>query len=166
MKKIEDSCAGQDWSAGRPSHRLFGARTAACLPTQAACNSGPYGSASHQSHDPGHNTREEKSFVTTPPRDRLPQQTTTSSQQTSTSGGHAAAEHASPVKVALHPRRPPYFCGGLDEDVHVWTSIVDRWLDASQGEPSQQLTFVVSLLRGATYDWYRHHETRTGCPGD
>ena len=70
------------------------------------------------------------------------------------------------MKVALHPRRPPYFCGGLDDDVHVWASIVDRWLDASQGEPSQQLTFVVSLLRGAVYDWYRHYETRTGCPGD
>ena len=77
-ENIEDSCAGQDWSAGRPSHRLFGARTAACLPTQAACNSGPYGSASHQSHDPGHNTREEQSFVITPPRDRQPRQTTTS----------------------------------------------------------------------------------------
>ena len=163
---LEDSCAGQDWSAGRPSHRLFGARTAACLPTQAACNSGPYGSASQQTHNSGHNTREEQSFVTTPPRDRLPRQTTTSSQQTSTSGGHAASDRASPAKVALHPRRPPYFCGGLDEDVHVWTSIVDRWLDASQGEPSQQMTFVVSLLRGAAYDWYRHHETRTGCPGD
>ena len=98
--------------------------------------------------------------------DRQPRQTTTSSQQTSTSGGHAASDRASPAKVALHPRRPPYFCGGLDEDVHVWTSIVDRWLDASQGEPSQQMTFVVSLLRGAAYDWYRHHETRTGCPGD
>ena len=125
-ENIEDSCAGQDWSAGRPSHRLFGARTAACLPTQAACNSGPYGSASHQSHDPGHNTREEKSFVATPPRDRQPRQTTTSSQQTSTSGGHAASDRASPAKVALHPRRPPYFSGGLDQDVHVWTSIVDR----------------------------------------
>ena len=68
--------------------------------------------------------------------------------------------------MALHPRRPPYFCGGLDDDVHVWASIVDRWLDASQGEPSQQLTFIVSLLRGAAYDWYRHYETRTGCPGD
>ena len=75
-------------------------------------------------------------------------------------------DHASPARVALHPRRPPYFCGGLDEDVHVWTSIVDRWLNASQGEPSQQMTFVVSLLRGAAYDWYRHFETRTGCPGD
>ena len=113
MKMIEDSCAGQDWSAGRPSHRLFGARTAACLPTQAACNSGPYGSASQQPHNPGHNTREEQSFVTTPPRDRLPRQTTTSSQQTSTSGRHAASDRASPAKVALHPRRPPYFCGGL-----------------------------------------------------
>ena len=48
----------------------------------------------------------------------------------------------------------------------MWTSIVDRWLDASRGEPSQQLTFVVSLLRGAAYDWYRHYETRTGCPGN
>ena len=165
-ENIEDSCAGQDWSAGRPSHRLFGARTAARLPTQAACNLGPYGSASHQSHDPGHNTREEKSFVTTPPRDRLPRQSTTSQQQPSSSGGHAASDRVSPAKVALHPRKPPYFSGGLDKDVHVWTSIVDRWLDASQGEPSQQMTFVVSLLRGAAYDWYRHHETRTGCPGD
>ena len=165
-ENIEDSCAGQDWSAGRPSHRLFGARTAACLPTQAACNSGPYGSASQQPHNPGHNTREEQSFVTTSPRDRLPRQTTTSHQHASTSGRHAADDRASPAKVALHPRRPPYFCGGLDDDVHVWASIVDRWLDASQGEPSQQLTFVVSLLRGAAYDWYRHFETRTGCPGD
>ena len=48
----------------------------------------------------------------------------------------------------------------------MWTSIVDRWLDVSQGEPSQQMTFIVSLLRGAAYDWYRHYETRTGCPGD
>ena len=68
--------------------------------------------------------------------------------------------------MVLQERRPSYFYGGLDEDVHVWASIVDRWLDASQGEPSQQMTFVVSLLRGAAYDWYRHHETRTGCPGD
>ena len=134
---IEDSCAGQDWSAGRPSHRLFGARTAACLPTQAACNSGPYGSASHQSHDPGHNTREEKSFVTTPPRDRQPRQTTISQQRASSSEENAASDRASPAKVALHPCRPPYFCGGLDDDVHVWTSIVDRWLDTVQGEPSR-----------------------------
>ena len=25
--------------------------------------------------------------------------------------------------------------------------------------------FVVSLLRGAAYEWYGHYETRTGCPG-
>ena len=106
-ENVEDSCAGQDWSAGRPSHRLFGARTAACLPTQAACNSGPYGSASHQPHNPGYNTREEQSFVTTSPRDRQPRQTTTSHHHASTSGRRAADEHASPAKVALHPRRLP-----------------------------------------------------------
>ena len=123
---IEDSCAGQEWSAGRPGNRPFGARTSACLPTQAACNTGPYGSASQQPHNPGHNTREEQSYVTTPPRSRQPRQTTTSLQQMSTSRGHAASDRASPAKVALHPRRPPYFSGGLDADVHVWTSIVDR----------------------------------------
>ena len=167
VKLVEDSCAGQDWSAGRPGNRPFGARTATCLSTQTACI-GPYGTAAHQQLYTGPNTREEQPFVTTSsPPEEQPRQTTTSIQQPSTSGGgHAAFDRASPAKVALHPRRPPYFCGGLDEDVHVWTSIVDRWLDASQGEPSQQMTFVVSLLRGAAYDWYRHHETRTGCPGD
>ena len=68
--------------------------------------------------------------------------------------------------VALHPRRPPYFCGGLDDDVHVWTSIVSRWLEAVRGEPSTQLTYVVSLLRGAAFEWYSSMETCTGCPGD
>ena len=111
-ENIEDSCAGPDWSAGRPGTMPFGARTSACLPTQAACISGPYGNASQQTHDPGCNTREEQSFVTTPPRDQQPRQTTTSQQQMSTSGGHAASDRASPAKVALHPRRPPYFCGG------------------------------------------------------
>ena len=56
--------------------------------------------------------------------------------------------------------------GGLDEDVHTWTSIVTRWLDAIQGEPTAQLTFIVSLLRGAAYDWYHSYEMRTGCPGN
>ena len=28
------------------------------------------------------------------------------------------------------------------------------------------MTFIVSLLRGAAYEWYQHYETRTGCPGD
>ena len=66
----------------------------------------------------------------------------------------------------LHLRRPPYFCGGSDDDVHVWTSIVSRWLDTIWGEPSKQLTYVVSLLRGVTYEWYSSMETCTGCPGD
>ena len=78
----------------------------------------------------------------------------------------AAEDRASPATVALHPRKPPYYCGGLGEDVHVWTSIVSRWLETIRGEPSTQMTFVVSLLRGAAYDWYQHYETRTGCPGD
>ena len=89
------------------------------------------------------------------------------SSRASSSGRPSAAEdRASPATVALHPRRPPYFYGGLDEDVHVWTSIVSRWLEAIRGEPSTQMTFIVSLLRGAAYDWYQHYETRAGCPGD
>ena len=28
------------------------------------------------------------------------------------------------------------------------------------------MTYVVSLLRRAAYEWYSHYETRTGCPGD
>ena len=167
VKHVEDSYAGQDWSAGRPGNRPFGARTAACLSPQTACI-GPYGTAALQQHYMGHNTREEQSVTsTTSSPAGLPRHLQhRASQQRRTSRGHAANDRASPAKVALHPRRPPYFCGGLDEDVHVWTSIVDRWLDASQGEPSQQLTFVVSLLRGAAYDWCRNYETRTGCPGD
>ena len=77
-----------------------------------------------------------------------------------------AEDRASPATVVLHPRRPPYFVGGADEDVYVWTSIVSRWLDAIQGEPSRQMTYVVSLLRGAAYEWYGHYETHTGCLGD
>ena len=78
----------------------------------------------------------------------------------------AEEKNTSPVQVALQPRRPPYYCGGIDNDVHVWTSIVDRWLDAIRGESSAQLTFIVSLLRGAAYEWYLQYETRTRCPGD
>ena len=160
------SNAGPDWSAGRPGTMPFGARTAACLSPQTACI-GPYGTAALQQRNTGHNTREESLVAsTTSPPAGLPRPYITNQPTASTSGGHAADDRVSPAKVALHPRRPLYFSGGLDEDVHVWTSIVDRWLDASQGEPSQQMTFVVSLLRGAAYDWYRHYETRTGCPGD
>ena len=164
-KTIEDSCAGQDWSAGRPGNRPFGASSAACPSHITAC-SGPYGTAFVQTHHTGHNTREETSMASSTPR--LPRQEDISTSQltASASRGHAANDRASPTNVALQPRRPPYFCGGLDEDVYVWTSIVDRWLEAIQGEPSRQLTFIVSLLRGVAYEWYQHFETRTGCPGD
>ena len=129
-----------------------------------AC-SGPYGTASQQPHHTGHNTREET--VTASSATRRPRHEDSTSQPTASSSGRPAAEdRASPATVALHPRRPPYFCGGLDEDVYVWTSIVSRWLDAIQGEPSRQLTYIVSLLRGAAFEWYSHYETRTGCPGD
>ena len=165
-KPIEDSCAGPDWSAGRPGTMPFGARSAACPSPITACL-GPYGNAPHQLHHTGCNTREETPTVASSSTiGRQRDQPSTSQPAATSSRGNAAMDYASLAKVVLQPRRPPYFCGGLDEDVHVWTSIVDRWLNASQGEPSQQMTFVVSLLRGAAYDWYRHYETRTGCPGD
>ena len=118
-----------------------------------------------QPHYTGPNPREETSPASSSSQRDLLQST---SQQTTASPSrrNAAEDRASPAKVALQPRRPPYFHGGLDEDVHTWTSIVTRWLDAIQGEPRAQLTFVVSLLRGAAYDWYHDYETRTGCPGD
>ena len=165
-KTIEDSCAGPDWSAGRPGTMPFGARSAACPSPITACL-GPYGTASHQLHHTGCNTREETPTVASSSTTRRQRdQPSTRLPAVPSSRGNAAMVHASPATVVLQPRRPPYFCGGLDEDVHVWTSIVDRWLGAIQGEPSTQMTFIVSLLRGAAYDWYQHFETRTGCPGD
>ena len=35
-----------------------------------------------------------------------------------------------------------------------------------RGEPSKQLTYIVSLLRGVAFEWYTSMETHTGCPGD
>ena len=166
VKHVEDSCAGPDWSAGRPDLTSFGASFAACPSSQTACL-GPYGAAFVQPHHTGPNTHEETYPMASSTRGlRQRDQLSTSQPTASSSGGHAAEDRASPAKVVLQPRRPPYFCGGLDEDVHVWTSIVDRWLGTIQGEPLAQLTFIVSLLRGAAYDWYQHFETRTGCPGD
>ena len=144
----------------------FGASSAACPSSHTVCI-GPYGTAATQQLYTGHNTRTEQ-FVTQSSPTRLPRQQRSSTNQRSASSSkrNAAEENASPAKVALHPRRPHYFIGGINDDVYVWTSIVDRWLDTVQGEPSQQLTFIVSLLRGAAYEWYMHYETRTGCPGD
>ena len=118
----------------------------------------------------GYNTREEKSFpASTSPLTTglLRHEDQNINQQRATSSGrYAANDRASPATVVLQPRRPPCFCGGIDDDVHVWTAIVNRWLSAIQGEPSVQLTYIASLLRGAAYEWYLHYETRTGCPGD
>ena len=134
-KTIEDSCAGQDWSAGRPGNRLFGASTAACPSPITACV-GPYGTASRQPHRTGPNTHEEISTASSAIGRRRDQHT---SQPIASSSRRSpvAEDRASPATVALHPRRPPYFCGGSDDDVHVWTSIVDRWLSIVQGEPSK-----------------------------
>ena len=167
VSQLEDSRAGQEWSAGRPGLRPFGARLLACTPSAPACI-GPYGTATQTiPHHTGPNTRT-ASIPSKLPRqegqDNINQLYTTNA--TSTSQTHAAEDRASPAMVALQPCRPPYYSGGLDEDVYTWTSIVDRWLGTVKGEPSRQLTFVVSLLRGAAYDWYHHYETCTGCPGD
>ena len=155
------SYAGQEWSAGRPGNRPTGASEAArntetCL--------GPYATRETVQPHAGCNTREEQ--ASSRPRQEVQDQCTSQQATASSSRRNAAEDRASPAKVALQPRRPPYYSGGLDEDVHTWTSIVTRWLDIIQGEPTAQLTFIVSLLRGAAYDWYRHYETRTGCPGD
>ena len=155
------SCAGPEWSAGRPGNRPIGARdvarnTKTCL--------GPYATRSAVQPHTGCNTRDSRQASSRLPR---PEDQSTNQPTTSSSRRFSAAEdRASTATVALQPRRPPYFCGGVDDDVYVWTSIINRWLGTIQGEPSMQLTFVVSLLRGAAYEWYVHYETRIGCPGD
>ena len=164
-KIIEDRCAGQDWSAGRPGLTPFGASSAACPSSQTACI-GPYGTAFVQPHHTGRNPREETSLASSASGLPRHEDQSTIQQRASSSRRHAAEDRALLATVVLQPRRPPYFCGGIDDDVHVWTAIADRWLSAIQGEPSVQLTFIVSLLRGAAYEWYLHYETRTGCPGD
>ena len=171
VSQLEDRCAGPEWSAGRPSHRLFGARLPACTSTAPACI-GPYGTAAQTvPHRTDPNVRTTSTASASTPS-RLPQhegqdyQLNTVYTASSSPRNAAAEDRASPAMVALQPRRPPYYSGGLDEDVYTWTSIVDRWLGTVKGEPSRQLTFVVSLLRGAAYDWYHHYETRTGCPGN
>ena len=153
--------AGLEWSAGRPGNRPIGARNAAREPKTSL---GPYATHSAVQPHTGLNTRVSKEASSRLPRpeDQSTNQPTTNSSQKLT----AAEDCASPATVALHPHRPPYFFGRENEDVHIWTSIVSRWLNTVQGEPSMQLTYVVSLLRGAASEWYSHYETHTGCPGD
>ena len=122
-KHVEDSCAGQDWSAGRPGNRPFGASNTACPSPITAC-SGPYGTAYVQSHHTGPNTHEEKSASSS--MQRQPQDQSISQPTASSSGRPAVEDRASPATVALHSHRPPYFAGGENEDVHVWTSIISH----------------------------------------
>ena len=153
---------GQQWSAGRLGNRPTGARDAAC--NSQTCL-GPY--AAHelvQLTPTGHNTHEENEASSRRPQRE--EQDNTNQPAASSSRRPAAKDRMLPATAALQLRRPPYFIGGADEDVHVWTSIISRWLDAVQGEPSRQLTYVVSLLRGAAFEWYSSMETHTECPGD
>ena len=124
-KTIEDSCAGQDWLAGRPGNRPFGTSSATCPSSITACL-GPYGTASRQPHHMGPNTREETFTVASSTTGRPQHEDSTGQHNASSSRRPAAEGRASPTTVALHPRRPPYFYGGQDEDVYVWTSIVSR----------------------------------------
>ena len=108
------SVAGQEWSAGRPGSRPIGARDAArntqkCL--------GPYATRDTVQPHTGHNTHGPRQASSRPrPEDQgsTNQPTASSSRRPS-----AAEDRASPATVALHPHRPPYFCGGKDDDVHV-----------------------------------------------
>ena len=144
---------GRIGSAGRPGIRPFGASSAACPSPITACL-GPYGTAYVQPHYTGPNTHEETSVHWHHRLQDYPDVKIQAPSQlnASSSGRPAAEDRASPATVALHLRRPPYFYGGLDEDVYVWTSIVSRWFNTIQGEPSRQLTYVVSLLRGVAYE--------------
>ena len=156
------SYAGQDWSVGRPGNRPIGASDVAhnsqmCL--------GPFATfESRQSPHMGHNTYDLNEASSRQLRQE--EQSTSHPTASSSMKPIAAKDHVSPVIVALHPHKPPYFSGGLDDDVHVWTSIVNRWLDTVREEPSTQLTYIVSLLRGAAFEWYTSMEAHTGCPGD
>ena len=156
------SNAGQEWSAGPPGNRPIGARIAArnsetCLR--------PYATRDCLQPHTGHNTRGPRQ-ASSRPRQEDQDQPTIQLNASSSRRSPAAEDCASPTTMALHPCRSPYFTRGSDEDVHVWTSIVSRWLDTVRGEPSTQMTYVVSLLRGAAFEWYTSMETRTGCLGD
>ena len=156
---MENNCnkrinvAGPERSAGRPGHMPKGARSAACLSSYTACI-GPYGTASRQLHHTSHNTREETHTMTSSTELHQQEGQSINPQRVSYARSNAVEDHALPAKVVMQPCKPPYFYGEIDDEVHVWTSIVNSWLNAVQGEPSTQLTFIVSLLRGVAHEWY------------
>ena len=119
------SCAGPEWLVGRPGNRPIGARKVAheletCL--------GPYATRTTvHPHPMGHNTHDEDQASSRRPRvedyDNTSQHTSSTSRMCI-----AADDQASPTTEVLHLHRPPYFSRGVDDDVHVWVSIVSRWL--------------------------------------
>ena len=155
------SYAGQERSAGRPDNRSIGARSAARAPM--ACL-GPYATrVSTTPHRTSPNTRRKEQASS----GRFQEHQHNTDQPTASSWRRSAAKNCALLAtVVVHPHRPPYFCAQGDDDVHVWTSIVDLWLRAIRGEPSTQLTCIVSLLRGAAFEWCSSFEMRNGCPGD
>ena len=146
---------------GRPYNRSIGARSAASAPKECL---GPYATRDHrQSHHTGLNTRDMRQTSTRRPRE---DHASTNQPIASSSSRQATDDRASPTMVVLHPHRPFYFTRRGYYDVHVWTSIADRWLRTIRREPSIELTYVVPLLRGAAFEWYSSSETSTVCPGD
>ena len=116
-----------------------------------------------QSHHTGHSTREMRQASSKRVRGY---QDNTDQPIASSSRRLATKDHVLPVEVVLHPRRWPYFYERGDNDVHVWTSIIDRYLGTIWGEPSTQLTNIGSVLRGAAFEWYSSFEMCTKYPSD
>ena len=151
------SNVGQEWLAGRPGNRPIGTREVAqntqmCL--------GPYATRDCEKPHTGHNTRGSRQASLHLPR---PEDQSTSQLIASSSRRSPATKDCTSLATAtVHLHRLPYFCGGANYDVHVWTSIVNRWLRAVRGEPSTLLTYIVSLLREAAFEWFSSIETRTG----
>ena len=154
--------AGQEWLAGRPGNRPISNREAA-RNTQTCL--GPCATRNTVQPRTGHNTRVLRQASSGLPR---PEDHDNTSQPLASTSKRStvAKDRVSLATMVLHLHRPPYFAGGADDGVYVWTSIVSRWLDTVQGEPSRQLTYVVSLLRGAAFEWYSLMEMRTRCPSD
>ena len=80
-----------------------------------------------------HNTRDE--IQASSRRTRGKDQNNTNQPTASSSRRPTVEDRKSPMIMVLHPRRPPYFIGGANDDVHIWTSIVSSSLNTIEGEP-------------------------------
>ena len=137
-ESVEDRVAGQDWSTGRLGTRLFGTSTTACSSSIMACL-GPYGTAREQLHHTGPNPLEEKFIASSASRLPRHEDDNTIQHQASTSKIQSidAEDRASLAQVGLLPHRPLEFSRRNDEDVHVWTSIVEHWLEPLRESPQR-----------------------------